>query len=108
MIRRPPRSTLFPYTTLFRSNPVIREVAAGHIAAAEVVRGIKLAADRAPDLPLPWQRDILLPWVVGLLAVDLRAVDRAAVREVHPVPAGNGAVRLHRPDLLIGALQPDL
>src|SRR5258707_3326387 len=24
MIRRPPRSTLFPYTTLFRSEPVIR------------------------------------------------------------------------------------
>src|SRR3712207_7822479 len=23
MIRRPPRSTLFPYTTLFRSNPII-------------------------------------------------------------------------------------
>src|SRR5256885_10573948 len=26
MIRRPPRSTLFPYTTLFRSIPVIGEV----------------------------------------------------------------------------------
>src|SRR2546430_10035533 len=25
MIRRPPRSTLFPYTTLFRSDPVDRE-----------------------------------------------------------------------------------
>src|SRR5256885_11906045 len=25
MIRRPPRSTLFPYTTLFRSIPAIRE-----------------------------------------------------------------------------------
>src|SRR3989442_11423752 len=25
MIRRPPRSTLFPYTTLFRSSPVVRE-----------------------------------------------------------------------------------
>src|SRR5260221_3894994 len=25
MIRRPPRSTLFPYTTLFRSNPADRE-----------------------------------------------------------------------------------
>src|SRR5690242_20996214 len=25
MIRRPPRSTLFPYTTLFRSHPVQRE-----------------------------------------------------------------------------------
>src|SRR5258708_9465909 len=24
MIRRPPRSTLFPYTTLFRSHPVLR------------------------------------------------------------------------------------
>src|SRR3712207_7656070 len=27
MIRRPPRSTLFPYTTLFRSELVVREVA---------------------------------------------------------------------------------
>src|SRR6266850_1418407 len=26
MIRRPPRSTLFPYTTLFRSSSVIREI----------------------------------------------------------------------------------
>src|SRR5260221_8214651 len=26
MIRRPPRSTLFPYTTLFRSRVVVREV----------------------------------------------------------------------------------
>src|SRR2546427_5341640 len=25
MIRRPPRSTLFPYTTLFRSLPVLKE-----------------------------------------------------------------------------------
>src|SRR2546430_13412478 len=24
MIRRPPRSTLFPYTTLFRSRPIVR------------------------------------------------------------------------------------
>src|SRR5258708_21943126 len=25
MIRRPPRSTLFPYTTLFRSEPLLRD-----------------------------------------------------------------------------------
>src|SRR2546430_4764089 len=33
MIRRPPRSTLFPYTTLFRSDREIRQrdVLAGHI-----------------------------------------------------------------------------
>src|SRR3712207_7627062 len=29
MIRRPPRSTLFPYTTLFRSEPFRRHLAAG-------------------------------------------------------------------------------
>src|SRR5438309_4750738 len=30
MIRRPPRSTLFPYTTLFRSNNVFRKFSAFH------------------------------------------------------------------------------
>src|SRR3712207_7328062 len=29
MMRRPPRSTLFPYTTLFRSGPAARRSAAG-------------------------------------------------------------------------------
>src|SRR3712207_7473219 len=34
MIRRPPRSTLFPYTTLFRSEVIIAGVAGGdHIRA---------------------------------------------------------------------------
>src|SRR3989454_6123746 len=44
MIRRPPRSTLFPYTTLFRSHPVLREV--GRQAAEEVARSL----DRAEHL----------------------------------------------------------
>src|SRR5260221_5946930 len=39
MIRRPPRSTLFPYTTLFRSLPqqhasVVHQVAGGEIVGA--------------------------------------------------------------------------
>src|SRR5690348_17912265 len=38
MIRRPPRSTLFPYTTLFRSRH--RRETAGH-----VVRGARAVAD---------------------------------------------------------------
>src|SRR2546428_3467568 len=39
MIRRPPRSTLFPYTTLFRSLPVEHGRAAGHqVGRARVVR----------------------------------------------------------------------
>src|SRR3712207_7433841 len=32
MIRRPPRSTLFPYTTLFRSEPLVEAVAEDRVA----------------------------------------------------------------------------
>src|SRR2546427_7772629 len=42
MIRRPPRSTLFPYTTLFRSNTV------NYLAAQENLIGIP---PRTHDLP---------------------------------------------------------
>src|SRR3712207_7926035 len=35
MIRRPPRSTLFPYTTLFRSNGVEYDVAQPGVVCAE-------------------------------------------------------------------------
>src|SRR5687767_15704748 len=39
MIRRPPRSTLFPYTTLFRSHPG---------AGMERLRGVRLVAEAPP------------------------------------------------------------
>src|SRR2546427_7771776 len=38
MIRRPPRSTLFPYTTLFRSHATYEEVKSGRTGHAESVR----------------------------------------------------------------------
>src|SRR2546427_4921631 len=39
MIRRPPRSTLFPYTTLFRSHlPAPHDGLAAHLAAANPVK----------------------------------------------------------------------
>src|SRR2546422_6086625 len=38
MIRRPPRSTLFPYTTLFRSAIVLSRVLAGERFGEEQVR----------------------------------------------------------------------
>src|SRR3712207_8303414 len=37
MIRRPPRSTLFPYTTLFRSDPV-RHLDDDHVAGTDALR----------------------------------------------------------------------
>src|SRR2546422_3473358 len=54
MIRRPPRSTLFPYTTLFRS-----PVAGDDLVVAALLLGVEeIAADRErrparPDRPAP-------------------------------------------------------
>src|SRR3712207_9003941 len=51
MIRRPPRSTLFPYTTLFRSAP----------AAA----GRRRTASGAPSCALPLAQGIIAPGARG-------------------------------------------
>src|SRR3712207_8345388 len=52
MIRRPPRSTLFPYTTLFRSPRADRD---GRSAAGGHVRGLARLGRRSRHrhLPLP-------------------------------------------------------
>src|SRR5260370_22460195 len=55
MIRRPPRSTLFPYTTLFRSGVRARRPGRGwreavdHLAAGARVEGLALAALEAGE-----------------------------------------------------------
>src|SRR2546427_103058 len=46
MIRRPPRSTLFPYTTLFRSDVPARAVHGTGITAAQPVDGLVLSGNR--------------------------------------------------------------
>src|SRR5438034_7351349 len=48
MIRRPPRSTLFPYTTLFRSRDTLQLVCAdpGRVPAEVVAAHVALARDR--------------------------------------------------------------
>src|SRR2546422_2763088 len=43
MIRRPPRSTLFPYTTLFRSVPLRRQVHRPAVLAAQRLRRFLIA-----------------------------------------------------------------
>src|SRR5687768_18104784 len=67
MIRRPPRSTLFPYTTLFRSSPAadarelvsfVLKIPAKRLATVtgitqeQVARVTALAAERAKRVPL--------------------------------------------------------
>src|SRR2546426_5896715 len=49
MIRRPPRSTLFPYTTLFRSHARLRRV--GRVR--RLLRRLRARSTRAPSRPGP-------------------------------------------------------
>src|SRR3712207_7408767 len=68
MIRRPPRSTLFPYTTLFRSVPVdVEEV------VREVCRGVPRDAGHPEQLDRLTQLRLGHPEVPGRL------------RDAHPV-----------------------
>src|SRR3712207_7949674 len=71
MIRRPPRSTLFPYTTLFRSDDVA------------VPDGRQLRPDRGPPPPrLPQVRPPGLgAGAVGLELARARAAPRPADRK---------------------------
>src|SRR5687768_18124163 len=48
MIRRPPRSTLFPYTTLFRSNVKIRSGVSSAEANAELQPVLQQFAAQSP------------------------------------------------------------
>src|SRR5436853_4459397 len=43
MIRRPPRSTLFPYTTLFRSSADLRQLRLQHPDSVSAIPGAKPA-----------------------------------------------------------------
>src|SRR5256885_11077672 len=45
MIRRPPRSTLFPYTTLFRSLAMRLELTAKHPRAQAVIKAVAEMSD---------------------------------------------------------------
>src|SRR5256885_1034594 len=49
MIRRPPRSTLFPYTTLFRSVEIVPELFRSR-TAQRAARGLRKAVDPAREL----------------------------------------------------------
>src|SRR3712207_7516820 len=54
MIRRPPRSTLFPYTTLFRSNSVTaEEVARRKLGIGETPSAAQTEAALSGDRPTP-------------------------------------------------------
>src|SRR2546430_9712835 len=69
MIRRPPRSTLFPYTTLFRSDPMMR---------------IRRHLPPLRDWKLPvWNRKGARRWGIGLGAAAVAGYLTAYRSEEH-------------------------
>src|SRR3712207_8776730 len=55
MIRRPPRSTLFPYTTLFRSHAKVRE----RLGSLESEKAVSLVAIHAHFIPHVFPQAVL-------------------------------------------------
>src|SRR3712207_7242479 len=76
MIRRPPRSTLFPYTTLFRSGDAVRLVDDEQAAAGHQPRQLLLAEARVGQPLRGDQQDVDLVGRQGLRDV----VDRKSTR----------------------------
>src|SRR5258708_40285076 len=89
MIRRPPRSTLFPYTTLFRSRPLARTVRST-IPSGREEEGRR--THEAPFRDAPGVRTNRLKEVRGLLSACLcglqaRRGKELRVSDVLPPPA---------------------
>src|SRR2546422_7122873 len=56
MIRRPPRSTLFPYTTLFRSHRLQTRLRAGEVRAS---KSVGIMPDFAA-VSMPWRVNVVV------------------------------------------------
>src|SRR5688572_5764746 len=89
MIRRPPRSTLFPYTTLFRSDPMIGRLLDGRYQIrSRIARGGMATVYLATDLRL--ERRVAIKVMHGHLADDSKFKERfiqearSAARLAHP------------------------
>src|SRR5256885_9443078 len=94
MIRRPPRSTLFPYTTLFRSQPGAdhqgpEELPDRHIEAERCllqhgVRGIERSEEHTSELQSPCNLvcRLLLEKKKKIIDSNLMLIDRERIIEV--------------------------
>src|SRR3712207_7346464 len=75
MIRRPPRSTLFPYTTLFRSRAILAAGARKVIAIERDTRCMPALAEIAAHYP--GRLEVV---EADALAFDPRPIDRKSTR----------------------------
>src|SRR5690349_22923464 len=61
MIRRPPRSTLFPYTTLFRSTATLASTAASVTRSSPSTRSTAGRLTASPGVPVSFSTSITSP-----------------------------------------------
>src|SRR3989441_6775559 len=90
MIRRPPRSTLFPYTTLFRSLGGVEAVHLGQ----ELVQGLLalvVAADEAARSEEHTSELQSLAYLVCRLLLEKKKKQKVAVRLLFEEPRANAA-----------------
>src|SRR3989475_12131125 len=97
MIRRPPRSTLFPYTTLFRSGMVLAPNRPGAVVeiearrlAEEVYGGLPVGLDRADVAPVGGLLVRLHPR--HLVRLEVVGVDAPAGHQLRDDRAAEGLV----------------
>src|SRR2546422_8850355 len=99
MIRRPPRSTLFPYTTLFRTGLTVRVGDdAGRLAADALEVGVGLQEGAPPRLVLVGRHGVELRLKRAVRARRHNAVERPLGRPV------NGQVHERRSGLELVAV----
>src|SRR2546426_6750225 len=73
MIRRPPRSTLFPYTTLFRSAATVGEEGSGDLRGVKyLLNGKDVGAEQAVPLQQP---------PIAFIALDGAGLERVRSEE---------------------------
>src|SRR3712207_8104350 len=77
MIRRPPRSTLFPYTTLFRSSPL--DALTGTLLSAHMIQHVLLIAV-APPLILLGRPDAAFAFAIPAAGRQKLSRDRKSTR----------------------------
>src|SRR3712207_4447683 len=85
MIRRPPRSTLFPYTTLFRSGVLLINAAA--------INGLNAVDEAMTAATLPAYKPVVAGEMVGTVKIIPYAIPEALLHD-GVVRAGSGALRV--------------
>src|SRR2546426_9311158 len=98
MIRRPPRSTLFPYTTLFRSRPHVDRLACAWLIRQFIdpKAEIRYATDPQPDEVTFEDRKstrlnsshLVISYAVFCLKKKTRRTSAAGTRAPEPSPPG--------------------